>query len=350
MAAASSPRTGVAAALDTRPGWRVGVGWSLILVAVVFAAAVPALDILQAPQAAAPPVHGHVTTQATSIVHSSGAIAIAVELLLTLVVGLGLVVPGVLTSARGFALVAGLSLLYADGLLHWFAILEHVGAVPFMWFFAVSGAVQIFAIPFALRWERVAWWSGVALSVFFVVLYGAVLIVPEPLGVEPEGVTVLGLLSKAAELGVLVGMAGYFGTRIVPAILRRLLQNRRLVELLLVGSVLTAAIAGVEALWNLLSIPVFMMTAVLLVAFILSLAVAHRRESTPAAATAWVLAFSLGLGHLLYAAYYSLLGLVAPLSLCIVGAASIAAPALVASIALRPPALARGSSGRTLHL
>ena len=58
----------------------------------------------------------------------------------------------------------------------------------------------------------------------------------------------------------------------------------------------------------------------------------------------------LGLGHLLYAAYYSLLGLVAPFSLCIVGAASIAAPALVASIALRPPARARGSSGRTPHL
>ncbi len=119
--------------------------------------------------------------------------------------------PGLLASDRGFALVGGLSLLYADGLLHWFAILEHIGAVPFMWFFAVSGAVQVFAIPFALRSERVAWWSGVALSVFFLVLYAAVLVAPEPLNVEPEGVTGLGLLSKAAELGILGGMAGYSG-------------------------------------------------------------------------------------------------------------------------------------------
>ncbi len=346
MAGTSPPRPDIAAEPDTRPGWRVGVGWALILVAVISAVAVPALDIVQAPPAA-PPVHGHeATTGATVIVHSSDAIAVAMELLLTLVVGLGLVVPGLFTSGRAFAFVSGLSLLYADGLLHWFAILEHGGGVPFMWFFAVSGAVQIFAIPFALRWERVAWWSGVALSVFFLVVYASVLIVPEPLSVEPEGVTGLGLLSKAAELGILGGMAGYFGPRIVPVILRRPLQNRLVVELLLAGAVLTAAIAGVEALWSLLSIPVFVMTAVLTLVFILSLAVAQRRERTLAAATAWILAFSLVLGHLLYAAYYALLGVVAPLSLCILGAGSLAAPILAASIALRPPATRTRVVGR----
>src|SRR2546428_14010025 len=92
----------------------------------------PGIGHLAGPQAAPPPVHGHVAAQATTIVHSSNAIAVAVELLLTLVVGLALVVPGLLTSARGFGLASGLSLLYADGLLHWFAILEHGGAVPFM--------------------------------------------------------------------------------------------------------------------------------------------------------------------------------------------------------------------------
>lgn len=313
------------------------MGWALILVAVLSAAAVPVLDLLQAPPAA-PPVHGHeATTAAPSIVHSPDAIAVSVELLLTLVVGLALVVPRLLTSGRAFALVSGLSLLYADGLLHYFAILEHIGAVPFMWFFAVSGAVQVFSIPFALRWERVTWWSGVALSVFFLLLYAAVLVVPEPLSLEPEGVTGLGLLSKAAELGILGGMAGYFGTRIVPGILRRPLQNRGLFELLLAGAVLSAAIAGVEALWQLLPIPVFLTTAVFLLAFILSLAVAHRRESTLLAATTWVFVFSLVLGHLLYAAYFAELGLFAPVTLCTVGAASLAAPALVASITLRPP-------------
>jgi len=336
MAAASSPRTGVAAAPDTRRSWRVGVGWSLILVAVVFAVAVPALDMLQAPPAATP-VHDHGATQASPIVHSSDAIAVAAELLPILVVGLSLVMPGLLRSVRRFALVSGLSLLYADGLLHWFAILEHIGAVPFMWFFAASGAVQIFAIPFALRWERVAWWSGVALSIFFVVLYALVLFVPEPLSVEPEGVTRLGLLSKVAELGILGGMAGYFGNRIVPVILRRALHNRGVVELLLAGAVLTAAIAGVEAFWGFLSFPVFLLAAVVLIVFILTLAAALRRASTLAAVTAWVLMFSVVLGHLLYAAYYLTVGLVEPLSLCVLGAASLSAPVLAASIARRPP-------------
>ncbi len=351
MAAAPSLRPDLPGAPDVRPGWRVGVGWALILVAVIFSFAVPLLDISQAPQAAAPPVHGHeATTAAASIVHSPDSIAAAVELTATLVVGLGLVVPGSMTSKRGFALLSGLSLLYADGLLHWFAILEHVGAQPFMWFFAVSGAVQIFAIPFALRWGRVAWWSGVALSILFLVLYASVLIVPEPLGVEPEQVTGLGLLSKAAELGILVAMAGYFGTRILPSILRRPLQNRVVVDLLLAGAVLTAAIAGVESIWGLLLIPVFFLATALLLLFILSLAVGYRRESTLAAATAWVLAFSLVLGHLLYAAYFAWLGLFGPLSLCIVGAASLAAPALAASITLRPPSHRRTASGTELHL
>src|SRR5713226_1937861 len=330
------PSMAVAAAPDRRPGWRVGVGWSLILVALVFAVAVPALDILQAPQAV-PPAHGHAATQATSIVHSSDAIAIAGELLLTLIVGLGLVTPGVLTSGRGFALVCGLSLLYADGLLHWFAILEHVGEAPSMWFFAVSGAVQVFAIPLALRWERAAWWSGGALSVFFLVLYAATRIVPAPFSVEPEGVEGLGLLSKAAELGILGAMAGYFGTRIVPGLLRRPLQNRGVVELLNAGAVLSAVIAGVEVLWHLVPPSVFLVTAVLLLVFIISLVVAYRRESPLAAATAWVLGFSVVLGHLLYAAYYLRLGLVEPLALCVLGAASLAAPVFEASIALRPP-------------
>lgn len=344
MAAASSPWPDVAAAPDMRPGWRVGVGWSLILVAVVFAVAAPALEILQAPPTTTP-VNDHGATEAASVVHSSDAIAVAVELLLTLVVGLGLVIPGLLTSARGMALVSGLSLLYADGLFHWFAILEHVGEAPSMWFFAVSGAVQIFVIPFALRWERAAWWSGVALSVFFLVLYGATRIVPPPFSVEPEGVEGFGLLSKATELGILGGMAGYFGTRIVPASLRRALQNRGVVELLLAGAVLSAVIAGVEVLWGVLPMSVFLAAAVLLLVFILSLAVAHRRESSLAAATAWIVGFSMVLGHLLYAAYYFRLGLVKPFSLCVLSAASLSAPVVAASIALRPPPrAARGAA------
>src|SRR3989442_8554499 len=254
MAAASSPGPGVSAAPDTRPGWRVGGGSALTLGAGVLAGGRPALDIFQAPPATAP-VHDHEVAQAAPIVHSSDAIAVAAELLPILVAGLSLVMPALLTSERAFALVGGLSLLYADGLLHWFAILEHVGAAPFMWFFAASGAVQIFAIPFAMRWERVAWWSGVALSLFFLVLYAFVLIVPEPLSGEPEGVTGLGLLSKAAELGILGGMAGYFGNRIVPGILRRPLQNRRLVELLLAGSVLTAGGPGKAGPSNISSLP-----------------------------------------------------------------------------------------------
>src|SRR2546422_8164488 len=240
MAPESSPGPGVSAAPDTRPGWRVGVGWSLILVAVVLAVAVAASDILPAPPAPTP-VHDREVEPAAPIVQSSDAIAVAANLLPILVAALSLVMPALRTSEGAFALVGGLSLLYADGLLHWFAILEHVGAAPFMWFFAAPGAVQIFAIPFALRWERVAWWSGVALSVFFLVLYAFVLIVPEPLSVEPEGVTGLGLLSKATELGILGGMAGYFGNRIVPGILRRPLQNGRLVELILAGSAVAAA-------------------------------------------------------------------------------------------------------------
>ena len=318
----------VAATPDTRPTWRLGAGWALILVAVVFAVAVPVLDILQAP--ASPPVaHGDgEAIGATSVVHSSDAIAVGVEGLVALVVGLGLVVPASLRSERGFVLVVGLSLLYVDGLIHWFAILEHLVEPPSAAFFAIAGAAQIFAIPLALRGGRVLWWVGVALTVFFFELFLVTRFVPPPFALAPEPLEALGVLSKASELGLLAAMAGYFGADLVPSSLRRSLQGRSVAHALLAGAVVTIGVAGAETSWGLLPQTNFVLTVTVLIPFVLAVVASHCRPSTGMASLVWIGAFTLVLGHILYAAFYATRSLPMPLVLCAIGSAVLGATGL----------------------
>jgi len=337
MEAAPSRGPDAVTMVEARPAWRGGVGWALIFVAVVAAAVVPVLDILQAPASAAPaPDHG-METEATPIVHSSDAILVAVEGLGALTVGLGLVVPRPLTSERGFALVGGLSLLYADGLIHWFAILEHLAEPPSAAFFAIAGAAQVFAIPVALRGRRVLWWVGVALPVFFLELFLVTRFVPAPFALSPEPVEALGLLSKAAELGLLAAMAGYLGADILPSSLRHPLMSRPIAFVLLAGAVVTDGIVGAETVWGLLPATNFVLTLIVLIVFVLAVTASHRRPSTGMASLVWIGASMLLLGHVLYAWYYEARAFQTPTALCAIGAGVLGAAGLALLTARLPP-------------
>src|SRR6266852_650146 len=70
---------------------------------------------------------GHVGHGATAAIITHSPIAIALAFFGTAIVLTGLVLsyPESLMSVRALALPLGLTLLYADGLLHWLAVLEH---------------------------------------------------------------------------------------------------------------------------------------------------------------------------------------------------------------------------------
>jgi len=142
-----------------------------------------------------PSGHASHGTTAATITHSPIAIALAFFGTAIILTGLVLSYPESLTSVRALVIPLGLTLLYADGLLHWLAVIEHLTEPLSAAFFIGSGAVQIGAIPLIRRRERLLWWVGVALTVFFIELYVITRIVPPPFSLEPEAVESLGTLS-----------------------------------------------------------------------------------------------------------------------------------------------------------
>jgi len=192
--------------------------WTILLALVLAVGAF--LTVL----AAAPPAdhggeHGGPSEVAQAVSFPPVSIAFAIAGTGAAAVGLALGASLRPDRSRATALAVGLTLLYADGFVHWFAIpehLAHVGAEATIAFFLAIGAIQVFAVPLAFRRENVLWWTGVALTVFLIALFAVTRFVAPPFATEPEPIEALGLLSKALEIGILTAMGVYFGRRIVP--------------------------------------------------------------------------------------------------------------------------------------
>ena len=152
------------------------------------------------------------------------AIALGIAGTAVVALGLALSVAGPSGRTRSAALATGLTLLYADVLIHWFAVpqhLAHIGGEVYVLFFLTAGAIQVFAVPLALRRDGVLWWTGVAFPVFLLALFAVTRLVAPPFATQAEPIEALGLLSKALEVGILAAMTVYFGRRIVPWNLRK---------------------------------------------------------------------------------------------------------------------------------
>lgn len=319
---------------------RIFLGNVLVVMAVGLAVGMLLLDVSQVP-AQAPEPHGHESTEPAAT-HSPDALALAVEGVAVVTIGLALRSAGHVRSRREIGLALGLVLLYLDGVIHWLAVADHLAVLPSATFFVITGAVQISAVPLVLRRERALWFVGVFFTVFLIELYLATRFVPAPFATEPESLEFLGTISKVVEIAILGALVPVYGRGIVPRRLRDPLIKNPPVILLLAGTVATEVTAAIEAIWDLLSITVFWITSLLLVAFTGSLVLAYRRESRMWSGAAWGLAALLVLGHGLYAVYYGTLALAAPVVFCAVSGALLAAP-IVRYAAMGFWSLIRGS-------
>ena len=191
------------------------------MLGVVLAIGVLVTDITAAPAPTALPDHGGHGGQEAIPVHSTVSLTFALLGPPIVLVGLVLSYRESLRYVQGIGLVAGLTLLYADGLLHWLAVLEHLSEPLSAGFFVISGAIQVGAIPLARRREKLLWWVGVALTLVFIELYIITRIIPPPFSLEPESVESLGTFSKGVEIAILVALGLFFGSRMVPMRLRK---------------------------------------------------------------------------------------------------------------------------------
>jgi hypothetical protein len=215
--------------------------------------------------------------------------------------------------------VAGLTLLYADGLLHWLAVLEHLGEPLSAIFFLVAGGVQVGAVPLVLRRERALWWVGVALTVFFIELYVITRIVPPPFSLEPESIESLGTLSKGTELALLVVLGVFFGSRMVPAKLKGALLHGPSLALLFLGVLASLITINLEAYWYwwLLPVMVVVPSLFLLMGVAAYAGLAYYLRTGLLAGLTWSFVAMAIIVHGLYAVKYASAALAFPLILCV---------------------------------
>lgn len=104
----------------------------------------------------------------------------------------------------GGALLAASSLLLADGVVHLYAVANHVSHLLYLLFFIASG-VALLAVAFGILTERLPMVVlAIAGTASLIATYFVFRVVPAPFASGPEPFEVLGILSKGIEFAALV--------------------------------------------------------------------------------------------------------------------------------------------------
>lgn len=178
----------------TRAVWFLRIAWGLALLALV-------LDL-----SAAPAGGGGVDTHLAPVAHPPAALFAAGAGVVAASVGVALHPFAFASGRRLVALKVGLIALYADGVIHWLAVLEHIGSGSQMAFFLVSGAAQIGAVWPWGRFPPLVWIVGVPFTIALIGLYFVTRVVPAPFEVHAEPFEALGAISKAVEMVMLASL------------------------------------------------------------------------------------------------------------------------------------------------
>ena len=295
------------------------MGKLLILLGVVLAVGVLLADITAAPAPLAPSDHGGHGGGGAVPVHSNVSLAFALLGPPLVLGGLLITYRESLRSVQRIGLVAGLTLLYADGLLHWLAVLEHLSEPLSAVFFVISGAIQVGATPLARSREKLLWWVGVALTLVFIELYIITRIIPPPFSLEPESVESLGTFSKGVEIATMAALGIFFGSRIVPVRLRKAVVHRPTIALLFLGVLASLISSNLETYqyWWVVSTRAFVLNDFLLIGLIAFAGLAYYLRTEVLVGMTWSLAAMVVIVHVIFAISYANDALAFPLLLCI---------------------------------
>ena len=137
----------------------------------------------------------------------------------TVVVALGVVLAAVgarwlllerPATRQAYALFAASTLLFADGVLHFYVVSEHLSILPFAVFFVVAGAAQILLGFGLMRPRPLVYYLALVTTIGLIGLFFLSRTITMPFAEGPEEYDAIGLLSKALEgmtivaLGVLL--------------------------------------------------------------------------------------------------------------------------------------------------
>lgn len=175
-------------------------GLELVLVGIVIAMMAVAWDFDNAAEHSGAPDH-HEGTAHTA--RDPAAIPLIVLGTLVAGVGTGLHVIGKPPTRVAYALFTASYLMLADGVVHFYAVSDHVSIPLFGAFFAAVGAAQLGLAVGLWRAKPLVYLVSGALMAGLIVLFFVTRFISPPGMAEPEAFEPLGILSKVLEFAAL---------------------------------------------------------------------------------------------------------------------------------------------------
>ena len=140
--------------------------------------------------------------------HNAAATVVVVLGVVLATAGARMLILGKPAARQAYGLFAASSLMFADGVLHFYVVSEHLSILSFAVFFVVAGAVQL-VLGFGLfRAKPLVYLLSVLVLVGLVVVFFVTRVVPPPGLTAPEPFEPVGVVSKVLEF-VALGSLGY---------------------------------------------------------------------------------------------------------------------------------------------
>jgi hypothetical protein len=172
------------------------LGLELVLVGLFIALGAVAWDLSYV---AGMPEPGGSQNQAEVVAHNTAATVVLVLGVVLAALGSRMLLLERPATRQAYALFAASTLMFADGILHFFVVSEHLSILPFAVFFVAAGAIQI-ALGFGLFKPRpYVYLLSAVVTIGFIGLFLLSRTVALPFSEGPEEYEALGLLSKALE-------------------------------------------------------------------------------------------------------------------------------------------------------
>ncbi len=185
------------------PKVRRRLGFELLLVGLFIAMGAVAWDLSYVLGMPEPP-GAHDDTEV--MVHNAAATAVLVVGVLLSMVGARMFLLERPASRKATALFAASTLMFADGVLHFYVVSEHLSILPFAVFFVAAGAAQI-GLGFGLLKPRpFVYLLSTVLTIGLIGLFFLSRTVTLPYAEGPEEYEALGLVSKVLEVATIAAL------------------------------------------------------------------------------------------------------------------------------------------------
>ncbi len=178
---------------------RKRLGMELVLVGLVIALGAVTWDLAYVLETPGP-------HDASAMAHNTAATLVVIAGVLLAAVGARMLLLDRPAKKQAYLLFAASTLMFADGVLHFFVVSEHLAILPFAVFFVVAGAVQLGLGLGLLKPRPLVYYLAILVTIGLIGLFFLARTITMPFAEGPEEYDAIGLLSKVLEVATLAAL------------------------------------------------------------------------------------------------------------------------------------------------